>query len=112
MIDGPPALPDLLVTGVTGRTVSEVVSIQLDHPPPVTGVGTEAFTGAQGVHEHRATEKVCVIITILKLTCSPDPAGDVLYRLLSPYDHKGRVLQSDARKVRVGAIPDTTINGL
>ena len=44
MVDGPPALPDLLVAVVTRWTVTEVVSVQLDKPPPVTGVGTEALT--------------------------------------------------------------------
>ena len=57
MVDGPPALPDLLVADVAGWTVSEVVSVTLDKPPPVTGVRTEAFTGAQAVHEHRSTNK-------------------------------------------------------
>ena len=58
MVDGPPALPDLLVAVVARWTVSEVVSVQLDKPPPVTGMGTEAFTGAQTVHEHWPTKNV------------------------------------------------------
>ena len=107
MVDGPPALPDLLVAVVARWTVSEVVSVQLDKPPPVTGVGTEAFTGAQAVHEHRGTKNVCVTVMIPDLTHSPDPAGDVLYWLLSLHDHKGWVLQSDPRQVRVGSVPET-----
>ena len=68
MVDGPPALPDLLVAVVARWTVSEVVSVQLDKPPPVTGVGTEAFTRAQAVHEHRGTKNVCVTVMISDLT--------------------------------------------
>ena len=58
VVYSPPALPDLLVAGVARRTVSKIVSVKLNHPPPVTGMRTEALTGAQGVHEHLATEIV------------------------------------------------------
>ena len=58
MVYGPPALPDLLVTGKARGAVTQPVSVQLDHPPPVTGVRREAFAGAQGVQHHRITEIV------------------------------------------------------
>ena len=41
---------------------------------------------------------------------SPDPAGDVLYGIHVGHDHKGGVLQGDARQVWVGAIPGMDTN--
>ena len=57
VVNRPPALPDLLITGVARGAVTQPVSVQLDHPPPVTGVRREAFAGAQGVHQHWITVK-------------------------------------------------------
>ena len=59
MVNSPPALPDLLVALVAGGTAPQVIPVLLDHPPPVTGVRTEAFAGAQGIQEHWAAVTEC-----------------------------------------------------